>query len=103
MASQPDLVLQLAHHIERDFEARDFGKVAVYVDSKVSLNGRRGALLIDPGVDLTTVRDGLAPATWIYHARGVQGVSRRVRGATMDLRGELVTVHDWSLAARGGS
>ena len=45
--------------------------------------------------------DSLAPATWIYHARGVQGVSRRVRGATMDLRGELVTVHDWSLAPRG--
>jgi peptide/nickel transport system substrate-binding protein len=44
--------------------------------------------------------DSLAPATWIYHARGVQGVSRRVRGATMDLRGELVTVHDWSLAPR---
>ncbi|MFL5619492.1 MAG: ABC transporter substrate-binding protein [Gemmatimonadaceae bacterium] len=45
--------------------------------------------------------DSLAPATWIYHARGVQGVSRRVGGATMDLRGELVTVHDWSLAPRG--
>jgi len=41
--------------------------------------------------------DTLAPATWLYHARGVQGVSRRVRGARMDLRGELVTVHDWSL------
>jgi peptide/nickel transport system substrate-binding protein len=45
--------------------------------------------------------DSLAPATWIYHSRGVQGVSRRVRGVTMDLRGELVTVHDWSLAPRG--
>ncbi|HEU4721348.1 MAG TPA: hypothetical protein VFS59_08295, partial [Gemmatimonadaceae bacterium] len=45
--------------------------------------------------------DSLAPATWIYHARGVQGVSRRVRGARMDLRGELVTVRDWSLAPRG--
>ncbi|HEX7979182.1 MAG TPA: peptide ABC transporter substrate-binding protein, partial [Gemmatimonadaceae bacterium] len=44
--------------------------------------------------------DTLAPATWLYHARGVQGVSRRVRGARMDLRGELVTVHDWSLAPR---
>jgi hypothetical protein len=27
-------------------------------------------------------------------------VSRRVRGAHMDLRGELVTVHEWSLAPR---
>ena len=44
--------------------------------------------------------DTLSPATWIYHARGVQGISRRVRGASMDLRGELVHVHDWSLAPR---
>jgi len=45
--------------------------------------------------------DSLAPATWIYHAQGVQGVSRRVRGARMDLRGELVTAHEWSLGPRG--
>ena len=42
--------------------------------------------------------DTLAPATWIYHSRGVQGVARRVHGVSMDLRGELVTVHDWALA-----
>jgi peptide/nickel transport system substrate-binding protein len=53
-------------------------------------------------VAVQRVLDSLAPATWLYHARGVQGVSRRVRGARMDLRGELVTVHDWSLAPRGG-
>ncbi len=41
--------------------------------------------------------DTLAPATWIYHARGVQGASRRVQGIRIDLRGELATVHDWSL------
>jgi peptide/nickel transport system substrate-binding protein len=53
--------------------------------------------------NLQAMLDRLAPATWIYHARGVQGVSRRVRGARMDLRGELVTVHDWSLAPRSRS
>ena len=35
------------------------------------------------------------PVAWLYHARGVQGVARRLDGVTMDLRGELVTVHDW--------
>jgi peptide/nickel transport system substrate-binding protein len=50
--------------------------------------------------DVQAALDTLAPATWIYHARGLQGVSRRVRGARMDLRGELVTVHDWTLAPR---
>ncbi len=44
--------------------------------------------------------DSLAPATWLYHSRGVQGITRRARGVRMDLRGELVSVHEWSLAAR---
>jgi peptide/nickel transport system substrate-binding protein len=48
--------------------------------------------------NVQTALDTLAPATWIYHARGLQGISRRVSGAVMDLRGELVTVHDWTLA-----
>ena len=47
-----------------------------------------------------TALDTLAPATWLYHSRGVQGVSRRMRGVSMDLRGELVAVHDWTLAPR---
>ena len=37
------------------------------------------------------------PVTWLYHARGVQGVSRRLRGVRMDLRGELATVARWHL------
>jgi hypothetical protein len=35
----------------------------------------------------------------------VQGVSRRVHGVRMDLRGELVTLHQWRVRERtaGGS
>ncbi|MBX3209691.1 MAG: HTTM domain-containing protein [Labilithrix sp.] len=68
MSGQPDLVLQLAHHIRRDFEARGFGPVEVHVESQVSLNGRRGAPLIDPQVDLSAIEDGLGPATWLLPA-----------------------------------
>jgi peptide/nickel transport system substrate-binding protein len=35
------------------------------------------------------------PVAWLYLARGVQGVNRRVQGVTMDVRGELVTVAQW--------
>jgi len=35
------------------------------------------------------------PSTWIYHARGVQGANRRLRGVMLDYRGELATVTDW--------
>lgn len=43
-----------------------------------------------------------APAVWVYHARGLQGLSRRLHGVRMDLRGELVTVHDWSTMSDRG-
>ena len=35
------------------------------------------------------------PVAWLFHARGVQGIARRLAGVTMDLRGELVTVAQW--------
>lgn len=37
------------------------------------------------------------PATFLYHARGLQGVNRRVRGVDLGLRGELATVSGWSI------
>jgi peptide/nickel transport system substrate-binding protein len=43
------------------------------------------------------------PVVWLYHARGVQGVSRRLAGVRMDLRGELVSVAEWRAGATAGS
>jgi peptide/nickel transport system substrate-binding protein len=37
-----------------------------------------------------------SPAVWLYHVRGVQGLSRRLSGVRMDLRGELVTLARWN-------
>lgn len=68
MSGQPDLILQLAHHIARDFERRGLGEVEVRVDALVSLNGRAPARLIDPDVDLTKIEDGLGVASWILPA-----------------------------------
>ena len=64
MASQPDLVLQLAHTIGEDFAARE-GEVAVYAEALVSLNARPGVPLVDPAVDLMTVKDGVGPASYV--------------------------------------
>lgn len=38
------------------------------------------------------------PAVWLYHSRGLQGVSARMRDVRMDLRGEMATVARWSTA-----
>ncbi|HEY4132051.1 MAG TPA: peptide ABC transporter substrate-binding protein [Gemmatimonadaceae bacterium] len=38
------------------------------------------------------------PVAWIYHSRGIQGVSARLQNVLMDLRGEMVSLAQWSLA-----
>jgi hypothetical protein len=62
MSSQPDLILQLAHHVHDDFVRRGHGPVEVRVESRVSLNGRRSVPFIDPRIDLARVEDGLSLA-----------------------------------------
>ena len=39
-----------------------------------------------------------APVAFLYHAAGLQGANRRVRGVEMDLRGELPSVQRWRVA-----
>lgn len=65
MAAQPDMILQLAHWIRDDFDARGIGPVQVYADSLVSLNARPPHRMIDPTVDLARMRDGTSRAAWI--------------------------------------
>jgi peptide/nickel transport system substrate-binding protein len=44
------------------------------------------------------------PVSWIYHARGVQGLSRKLHEVRMDLRGEMATLARWRLdTPRAGS
>ena len=39
-----------------------------------------------------------SPVAWIYHSRGLQGLSARLRNVIMDLRGEMVTLSRWENA-----
>ncbi|MCB9597331.1 MAG: HTTM domain-containing protein [Sandaracinaceae bacterium] len=78
-ASQPDLVLQLAHHIVRDLEARGCHDVQIRADAWVSLNGRPSARMIDPTVDLAQVDDGVAPASWILPVPDAPPIEMRSR------------------------
>jgi len=51
----------------------------------------------DPARAQRLFRDSL-PVAFLYQARGVQGMNRRVSGVRMDLRGELPTVTAWRTA-----
>lgn len=68
ISGQPDMILQLAHHIRDDYAARGFGAIKIYSDSLVSLNGRLARPMIDPHIDLAQIEDGLALAKWILPA-----------------------------------
>jgi vitamin K-dependent gamma-carboxylase len=70
MATQPDMILELAHIVADDFRARGIVDPVVTVDAFVSLDGRRRARLIDPTVDLATISDGLGTQPWILPAPG---------------------------------
>ncbi len=65
MATQPDLILRLAHDVAADYRTQGHDDVEVYADAIASLNGRPPARLVDPNVDLSRVRDGIGPAAWI--------------------------------------
>jgi vitamin K-dependent gamma-carboxylase len=70
MAGRPDMILQFAHHLDKAMQSRGYGEVAVYAQSKVSLNGRDPEPLIDPKVDLVKVKRSLAHSTWILPLQG---------------------------------
>ena len=89
------------------FLARVYGPAHDFDAAVLGVPGDAGLGYLGPLADLAGMkspRDPAAsqrfftdsvPVAFLYHARGLQGMNRRVRGVTMDLRGELATVHDW--------
>jgi len=68
MATQPDMILQTARALADLFRGRGVARPEVRADVFVSLNGRPGARLVDPEVDLAREREGLGPRRWILPA-----------------------------------
>lgn len=65
MSTQPTMILAYARYLGPLWEQKLGHPVEVHVDSFVSLNGARRQRLIDPSIDLSRERDGLAPRPWI--------------------------------------
>lgn len=66
LSSQPELILQYAHHLAARLEHELPGStIEVRVDAFVSLHCRARRRLIDPDVDLAREHEGLAPKPWI--------------------------------------
>jgi hypothetical protein len=65
MSTQPDMILQFAHFLSKEYEKKGWEKPRVYADAFVALNGRLSSRFIDPEVDLTKESDNLSAKNWI--------------------------------------
>ncbi len=65
MATQPDMILQFAHYLEKKYRQQGIDDVKITAETYVTLNGRRSQLMIDPDTDLTKQERGFAHKDWI--------------------------------------
>ncbi|WP_017730270.1 HTTM domain-containing protein [Nafulsella turpanensis] len=65
MATQPDLILQFAHFLAAEYEAKGIEAPEVRARSYVSLNGRPSRLYVNPEVDLSKITDNFAHKNWL--------------------------------------
>lgn len=65
MSTQPDMILQFAHFLEDQYQNQGIEDVEITAETHVTLNGRRSQPMIDPNVDLTEIKRGLAHKDWI--------------------------------------
>jgi len=65
MSTQPDMILQYAHHLGKVYHEKGIPEPEVRVLSYVTLNGRPSTLFIDPKVDLMKETDSFKPKNWI--------------------------------------
>ena len=65
MATQPDLILQFAHHLEKEYRKKGIEKPEVYVESYVTLNGSGSRAFTDSSVDLSQKKESFKSKDWI--------------------------------------
>jgi peptide/nickel transport system substrate-binding protein len=84
---------------ERDFDAAVLGIAGDiglgYLGSLAAVAGMKAPA--DPAAAQRFFADS-TPVAFLYHAGGLQGANRRVKGVEMDLRGELPSVQRWWVA-----
>jgi hypothetical protein len=65
MQTQPDMILQYAHHLHDVYKDKGIRDPVVTVESYVTLNGSGSRLYIDSTVDLSKQQENFLPKKWI--------------------------------------
>lgn len=69
MSTQPDMILQFAHHLANHYKTPNQPHVEVYADVWVAAQGRPSQRLVDPKIDLTRQPLGWRVKSWIIPRR----------------------------------
>jgi hypothetical protein len=65
MGTQPDMILQFAHHLDKIFTEKGIKNPVVTADAYVTLNGRRSRRFVDLQTDLSEQPLNLKHREWI--------------------------------------
>lgn len=65
LATQPDFILEFAHHLASEYRQKDGSLPAVYAESYVALNGRGSRPYIKPDINLTTITEDTPRTEWL--------------------------------------
>lgn len=65
MSTQPDMILQYAHFLAREYKNRGFEDPGVFAEVYVALNGNRSRLFIDSSVNLAAQPQSLRHYQWV--------------------------------------
>lgn len=70
MSTQADFIVEYGQMLGNHFASQGHQNVEVYVESFVSLNGRKSQVFIDPDVDIMTLKNSLRHRTYILPLNG---------------------------------
>jgi Vitamin K-dependent gamma-carboxylase len=65
MSTQPDMMVQYAHHLKKYYTEKGISEPKVYADVFVNLNGRGSRRFIDAAIDLSAAENTWRPKNWI--------------------------------------
>ncbi len=65
MATQPDMMINYAHFLKKEFKHKGIQEPEIVVESYVTLNGKGSRLIVDKTTDLSLEQDNFKPKKWI--------------------------------------
>jgi hypothetical protein len=69
MATQPDMILQYAHFLVKEYQKKGIKNPVVTAESYVTLNGSGSRLYTDSTINLATEKESFSPKRWILPFR----------------------------------